>query len=235
MTSDLSGSTTEPVKRKISVHVVSARIASAHGQVRGERRLLVDERRRLPGHARGGQLGRARCRTSCCERPARPFVARQEVEPPEARRDLAGPAARAAGARRGCEARDAAARGGAAADRRDRRVAAADAVAVERLGDLPCSSPTTAASSRRRRRSGRRGRDREHDEHRCRHGRDPARAAASPTRRAAPSGRPRAAAAAAAARARRSAGRASRGTPAAARARRCPAESATSTPPRPIE
>ena len=189
-------------------------------QVRGERCLLVDERRRLPGDAGRRAAPRAPCgraAASCRRDPRRAGGCRAARGRVRSRR--AGSTAAAPGCRREL-ARPPLLAGGAAVIAVIGRVAAADVLPVERLGDL-----ARARGGGQRRRVdadevNAERRDREHDQAPRPRRPPPGRAAASPTPRAAPSGRPRAPAAGAAARARRSAARASRGTPAAERARR---------------
>ena len=89
ITSDLSGSTTEPVKRKISVHVVSARIASAHGRWAPSDACWSTKPAVCPVTRAAGSSART-VRTSCCVRSDEPLLAREEVEPPEAGCDLPG-------------------------------------------------------------------------------------------------------------------------------------------------
>ena len=83
MISDFSGSTTEPVKRKISVQVVSARIASAHGRCAASDACWSTKRGRLPGDARVGQL-RAHRVDELLRAVGETLVAREDVEAPEA-------------------------------------------------------------------------------------------------------------------------------------------------------
>ena len=135
MSSDFSGRTTEPVKRKISVQVVSARIASAHGRCAASDACWSTNAAVCPVTRAAGSSP-APCGRAACVLDGEAPVARQEIEPPQPGRDLG-----AAGSDR-CDAggsREAGDRGRArraVQDRRDRRVAAADALPVERLGDL---------------------------------------------------------------------------------------------------
>ena len=184
ITSDFSGSTTEPVKRKISVHVVSARIASAHGRCAPSEACWSTNPAVWPVTRASGSSART-VLTSCCVRSASPSSR-------GSRSSRHSPAAISlAGSTRGDPRRRREARrdvGGRRCvhDRRDRRVAPSDAFPVERLGDL----------ARARRRGQRRRvdpdevdterREREDDEERGGDRRDPPRSAHHPGRKTAP-------------------------------------------------